>query len=260
MPASAEQRRSAILEQLERDQTIKVADLSKQFGVSQVSVRRDLEILERQGLLQRVHGGAVTTLNASLAQPPYLARARLHVKEKERIGRACAKMIRAGEHLILDSGSTALQVARSIPADLLNSGDLTVITASLPIVQTLGRWKGVQVIMLGGIYVPEHEVVVGPHAIETLRTLHADKLFLGTDDLTFSHGATTANVLEAEVNRAMAQAASQIIVAADNSKVGVIGLTTILPFSKIDTLVTDTEAPADFVAALREVGVEVILA
>lgn len=195
MPLSAEQRRTAILECLERDQIVKVAELSEQFGISQVSVRRDLDTLERQGLLQRVHGGAVAILHPSSAQPPYVARTRLQVEKKERIGRACAGMIRAGEHLILDSGSTALQVGRSLSRELLTAGNLTVITASLPIVHELGRWKGVQVIMLGGIYVPEHEVVVGPHTISILKTLHADKLFLGTDGLTLSHGATTANVL-----------------------------------------------------------------
>jgi len=259
MPTSAERRRSVILERLEREQAVEVADLSGEFGVSQVSVRRDLDVLERQGLLRRVHGGAVGLLDASLAQPPYAARARLRIKEKERIGRACAAMIRAGDHVILDSGSTALQVARSIPPDLLNSGNLTVITASLPIVQTLGRHKAVDVIVLGGIYVGEHEVMVGPHAIETLRMLHANKFFLGTDGLTFSHGATTANVLEAELNRAMAQASSQVIVASDSSKIGVIGLSTILPFSHIDMLVTDSAAPVDFVTALRDAGVEVVL-
>lgn len=260
MPTAAERRRSVILERLENGQAVAVAELSREFDVSQVSVRRDLDVLASQGLLRRVHGGARGLLDASLAQPPYAARARLRVKEKEHIGRACAAMIHAGDHVILDSGSTALQVARSIPPELLSSGNLTVITASLPVVHTLGRYKGVDVIVLGGIYVSEHEVMVGPHAIETLRTLHANKVFLGTDGLTFERGATTANVLEAELNRAMAQASSQVIVASDSSKIGVIGLSTILPFSEIDMLVTDSGAPQDFVAELREAGVEVILA
>jgi DeoR/GlpR family transcriptional regulator of sugar metabolism len=102
--------------------------------------------------------------------------------------------------------------------------------------------------------------VVGPQAIEALKGLHADKMFLGADGLTFSNGVTTANVLEAEVDRALVQSASRVIVVADSSKIGVIGLITIMPLDKISTLVTDEKAPRDFVDALRAQGVEVIIA
>jgi len=257
--ATVDARRAFILEELARNQIIKVSDLSERFGVSEVSIRRDLDRLERLGLLKRVHGGAMAIPNAALGQS-YAAKMRCHIEEKERIGRAAAQMIRKGNRLIFDSGSTVLQVARNISGDLLNSGNLTVITSSLPIVHELGSWKGVHLILLGGIYLPDYEVVVGPQTIANLNGLHADKVFLGTDGLTFSHGVTTANVLEAEVDRAMVQAASEVIVVADSGKVGVIGLITIIPVTKINKLITDAKAPSDFVAALQEQGVEVILA
>jgi DeoR/GlpR family transcriptional regulator of sugar metabolism len=259
MPQNADERRALILEHLARDQIVKVAELSDRFAVSEVSIRRDLDRLDRLGLLKRVHGGAVAIPNAALGQS-HVAKMRHHVEEKERIGRAAAQMIRYGDRLIFDSGTTVLQVARNISGDLLNAGNLTVITGSLPIVQELGPWKGLHLIVLGGIYLPDYQMIVGPQTIENLNGLHADKVFLGTDGLTFSHGVTTANMLEAEVDRAMVEAASEVIVVADSSKIGVIGLTTIIPVVKINKLITDDQAPSDFIAALQQQGVEVILA
>jgi DeoR/GlpR family transcriptional regulator of sugar metabolism len=258
MAFSADKRRELIVEALAREQVVRVADLSKRFDVSEVSIRRDLGRLEQLGLLKRVHGGAVAIPHIGLGDS-YAAKVRLHIEEKERIGRAAAGMIQEDDRLIFDSGTTVLQVARSLSGTLLNSGNLTVITGSLPIVRELGSWKGVHLILLGGIYLPEYEVVVGPQTIGNLEGLHADKMFLGTDGLTFAHGLTTANVLEAEVDRAMVKAVSEVIVVADSSKIGTVGLTTIMPLEEIDKLVTDCQAPADFVADLREQGVEVTL-
>ena len=168
-------------------------------------------------------------------------------------------MVTPGDRLILDSGTTTMQVAAHLSNNLLADGNLTVITASLSIVRQLGAHKGLHLIVLGGIYFPDYELMVGPQTIETLKSLHADKMFLGTDGLTFSQGLTTANVLEAEVDRAMVRAATEVIVVADSSKIGGIGLTTIMPLSGIHKLITDTDAPADFVARLRQLGIDVIL-
>lgn len=258
MPAPARKRRSIILEQLNRHHSVRVADLSLHLGVSEVSIRRDLQVLEEDGLLRRVHGGAValenTSLEASLAPQQILEH-----EKKERIGWAAAQLVHPGESLIFDSGSTPLQVACSLDGELLQSGNLTVITAYLPLMQVLGRWPGVHLIMLGGIYLPNYDILVGPQTIEQLKGLHADKVFLGTDGMTLSQGFTTANVLEAEVDRTMVQAANEVIVVSDSSKIGGIGLASIMPVSGIDKLITDTDAPPAFVAALRDLGIEVIL-
>jgi DeoR/GlpR family transcriptional regulator of sugar metabolism len=258
MNSVAEDRRSQIVAEVTRNRVVKIADLSKQFGISEVSIRRDLERLERLGLLKRVHGGAVVPPNPPVG--PVGSGASLKVTpEKERIGRTAAALIRPGDRLILDSGTTVLQVARSIPGDLLVSGKLTVITGSLPIVHELGAWKSLHLLLLGGIYLPDYQMVVGPQTIANLANLHADKMFLGADGMTFSHGVTTANVLEAEVDRAMVKAAREVILVADSSKIGGIGLTTIMPLTEVNKLITDEAAPADFVRALSERGVEVIL-
>lgn len=254
-----EERRSLIIQELERNHIVKVAELSDQLGVSQVSIRRDLDHLEARGLLRRVHGGAVSVSSNSLGNN---LRTKMQVQgeKKERIGQAAAEMIARGERVILDSGTTPLQVAKNLSRMLDdNFGNLTVITNSLPVVHTIGPRSSVHLILLGGIYLPEYQVVVGPQTIDHLKGLHADKMFLGTDGLTFSQGITTANVLEAEVDRAMVRASNEVIVVSDSSKIDVMGLVTIMPLTEIDILITDSDAPPDFVARLRDAGVEVIL-
>ncbi len=258
MDSITEKRRASIVEELQRHEVVKVAELSKCFGVSEVSIRRDMRHLEELGALERVHGGAIAVANGRAAGPATAARDP-RSEQKQRIGRAAAALVAPGDRLILDSGTTTLQVAAHLPTHPLATGHLTVITASLPIVRQLGARKGFHLIVLGGIYVPDYELMVGPQTIEALKGLHADKIFLGTDGLTFSQGITTANVLEAEVDRAMVRAATEVIVVADSSKIGGIGLATIMPLNGIHKLITDTDAPADFVARLRQMGIDVIL-
>jgi DeoR/GlpR family transcriptional regulator of sugar metabolism len=259
MASSADERRAAILEQIGSDQMVSVTELSQRFEVSEVSIRRDLDRLAQHGLLKRIHGGAVSISDAALDQS-YHAKIQRRIEEKECIGRAAAKLIRPSDQLIFDASTTAFQVARNISGDLLSSGNLTIITASLPIVVELGHWKGVHVILLGGVYLPEYKSFVGPQALSNLQGLYPDKAFIGTDGLTLSRGATGSNILEAEVDRAMAQSASEVILVADSSKIGQAGLTSIAPIEQIDRFVTDEGAPADFVKALSEQGTDVILA
>jgi DeoR family transcriptional regulator, fructose operon transcriptional repressor len=264
MDSITEKRRTQILERLSRQEPVKVAELSRRFGVSEVSIRRDMRHLEAAGLLKRIHGGAIAVSTAypggEPARPePGPQSPDPRIENKQRIGRAAAALIRRGDRLIFDSGTTPLQVAAHIAEDTLNTGNLTVITASLPIVRRLGVCKGLQLIVLGGIYLPESEAMAGPQTIDNLKSLHADKMFLGTDGLSFSEGLTTANVLEAEVEQAMLRATGEVIVVADSSKIGGVGLATIMPLTSINKLITDMGAPADFVARLRDQGVEVIL-
>ena len=253
----AAKRREMIVEQLARENVVRVAQLSETFGISEVSIRRDLEHLERKALLQRVHGGAVGVAAAAGGEQTPAATPQL--EEKRRIGRAAADLIRPGERVLFDSGTTVLEVARALGGDPPRAGSLTAITCSLPIVQELGRHRWVHMLLLGGIYLSDRRLVTGPQAIESLNNLHADKMFLGADGLTLSHGVTTATVLEAEVDRAMIRAADEVILVADSSKVGGIGLATILPLERVHKLITDTRAPAWFVESLRDAGVEVRL-
>ena len=259
MDTQADRRRHAILDELAQHQAVRVGELSQAFGVSEVSVRRDLSHLERQGLLRRIHGGAVPAPHVQAPSAQAVASTGAHAVEKASIGRAAAELVHPGDRLLFDSGTTVLEVARHLPSDLREAGNLTVITSSLPIVRELGPCKGIHLILLGGVFLPQYEVVVGPPTIAQLKELHADKLFLGADGLTFARGVTTANMLEAEVDRAAIAAASQVILVADSSKIGLIGLTTIMPLADVKKLITDGGAPPDFVGELRRQGVEVIL-
>ncbi|MGQ9626595.1 MAG: DeoR/GlpR family DNA-binding transcription regulator [Anaerolineae bacterium] len=255
---SAEERRAVIIEEIAKHHRVEVSTLSRKLGVSEVSIRRDLAFLEERGLLKRVHGGALA-LPLVRYEQSYREKEQQNIAEKERIGRAAARLIQENGKVILNSGTTVLQVARNISPQILQNGRLTVITNSLPIVRELGRWEGVQIILLGGLYLPNQDILVGPQALSALKGLHVERMFLGTDGLTISHGVTTSSLLEAEVDEAMTKAASEIIVVTDSSKIGCVGLVSIIPLNKIHKLITDQNAPPDFIAALEEMGVEVIL-
>ena len=252
------QRRSLIVDAIKRTDILKVSELSQLFGVTMVTIRRDLDILEKNGKLKRIHGGAVSV-------DPYdkskLFGSQDHETEliKERIGQAAAELISKSDKIIIDSGSTPLRVVNNISYNLLNNGSLTIITNSLPVCHSLRFEKGVNLIILGGLYLADYQLVVGPRTIDHLKTLNADKVFLGTDGLTFSQGVTTANVLEAEVSQEMVKVANQVIVVSDSSKIGQKGLASMVPLTEIHMLITDRNAPDDFVKQLREYGVEVIL-
>ncbi len=256
--ARADARRLAILEAIREDRVVHVSELSRRFGVSEVSIRRDLGKLEEYGLLNRVHGGAVM-VGAQTLDQSYDDKTKLHLEEKKRIGRAGAALVKPGDRIILDSGTTVLQVALEVAASSQDGEQTTAITSSLPAFRALATAKHVHLIVLGGIFLPAHQALVGPQTLANLQDLHADKLFLGTDGLSFGAGVTTSAVLEAEVSRAMVRSVDEVIVVADSSKIDRVGLSTIVPLTEITRLITDTEAPDGFVADLREQGVEVIL-
>jgi len=258
MTSSTEQRRASIIKELAHEQEVKVAELSKRFHVSAVIIRRDLERLESHGLLRRVHGGAVTVPRAIVGQAN-VTDFRSCTNEKERIGETAAQLIRRGDRIILDSGTTVLQLARHIRGDLLNEGNLTVITNSLHIVRELGPWAGVHLLLLGGIYLPQYDIVVGPTTVSILHELRVDKIFVGAKGITLGRGITTDNVLEAEADRAAVESAAEVILLADSTKIGVESMTTVVPLDRVHRFITDSGAPAAFVDALRERGIEVIL-
>jgi DeoR/GlpR family transcriptional regulator of sugar metabolism len=260
----ADARRRAIVEQLVQDQVVMVSDLSDRYGVSEVAIRRDLGSLEDQGLLRRIHGGAVALPSALPADGIsdhrcFLPAGAARSETKHRIGRAAAGLVRSGDRVIFDSGNTVLHVAHYVALGLTGTDVLTAVTSSLPAVSELSQNGSVHLIILGGVYLPQYQMVVGPQTIEQLHGLYADKFFLGADGLTFNYGLTASNVLEAEVDRVAVAAAAEVIVVADSSKIGVVGLTPIMPLAKMSRLVTDSGAPPDFVAALRENGIDVIL-
>jgi DeoR/GlpR family transcriptional regulator of sugar metabolism len=250
------ERRARILEMLREDGRVRVADLVRLLGVTDTSIRRDLACLEEEGKLRRVHGGAVA-LPADPRAERFSEKLSLRLAEKRRIAAAAAGMVEPGDVLIVDSGTTTLQVAASISAPLRTSGMLTIVTNSLPLVDELRTWPSPNVLLLGGFYLPDYQATVGPQATEQLGRISADKVFLGADGLTVAEGITTGHVLMADVDRLMAERARQVILTTDSSKLGRAGFATVIPIQKIHILITDHDAPPDVVAAIRAEGVEV---
>jgi len=256
MVLSAEDRRAQIVQWVASEGWANVGELARHFGVSEVSIRRDFEELEKQGFLKRVHGGALPVATHPQGDI-YSQRAGKRVEEKRRIGRAAAALLEANDSIILDSGSTVAEVARHIAAEASLAQHLRIITGSIPVVEALTPYPQAQLLLLGGIYLHQYRTVVGPQTLASLEGLHVDKMFMGSDGLTFEHGTTTANVLEAEVTRVMARAADKVIVVADSSKIGEVGFATVMPLQKIDILITDSGAPEKFVRELRAAGVDI---
>src|SRR5574341_1280352 len=250
MTSLADRRRFQILALLDSLRSASSRDLGDRLGISEAKIRKDLGYLEELGLLKRVQDGAVAIPHYLLGKE-HAAKMSLNREKKERIGQVAAGLIQAGESVILDSGTTPLQVAPPICSDLRLRGDLTIYTASLPIFHEIGSCPGIRLMLLGGIYLPEHAALIGPQTIRNLQGIQADKLFLGADGITLSKGVTTAGILEADVNQYMLQASKEVIVVADSSKIGTIGLVSLIHLEQVNTLVTDRDAPTDFLDAVR---------
>jgi DeoR/GlpR family transcriptional regulator of sugar metabolism len=255
---SAAERRSQIGQMVLEKGKVLVADLVDQFRVTETSIRRDLTLLEEGGRLKRVHGGAIPIPGSSRTDS-FAEKKELHIKAKERIGKVAAELIRPKDIVLLDSGTTTLQVVRHVPSVLRNSNMITLVTNSQPIAQEVLTWPSPNLTILGGLYLPDYQATVGPQTLAQLDELTADKVFLGADGVTLGSGATIANILMAEVDRKMADHSRQVILVTDSSKLGRVGFVPIKAMKSIHTLITDMNAPIDIIESIRELGVQVLL-
>jgi DeoR family transcriptional regulator, aga operon transcriptional repressor len=251
-----EERRQKSLELVEKQGRVTVDELGKRFAVSAVTVRGDLDSLDRSGALIRSHGGALKRASA-LQDSPIDVKETLHHGEKVRIGHAAAQMIRENETVMLDSGTTTAEVTRHMKFLKLKS--LTVITNALNIAMELANLSHVRVIMIGGILRQMSYSLVGPHAEHALRGLLADRLFLGVDGLDPEIGLSTPDVLEAQLNASMIRASREVIVVADSSKFQRRSLSVIAKLDSVHKVITDDRVSPEMVAALQAHGVEVIV-
>lgn len=256
---TARERREWIARLVDEDQRVSVADLTERFGLTDVSIRRDLMILEGEGRLRRIHGGAVSNA-AKLANGVYARKLRVHRDEKVRIGATAARLLQPGEVALFDSGTTVAQVAAQMPPVLRAARAFTAVTYSLAVVDEIGAWDAPHLVCLGGLYLPDYRAFVGPQTIAGLRELTADVIFLGCDGLTVESGLTTPHVLVAEVGAVATSRARRVIALADASKLGRQGFRPIVPLADVDLLITDTSADPARVDEIRAAGVEVLLA
>jgi len=256
---AARERRQVITDLLEQEGRVSVADLVARFGVTDVSIRRDLTILEDAGRLRRVHGGAVATAQNRL-DGGYATKARENRELKVRIGAAAAALIRQDHVVVFDSGSTVAQVAIHTPRALRRGSAITVVTNSLPVVEEISGWDGPHLVVLGGLYLPDHQALVGPQTVADLRELSADIVFVGCDGFSGDAGLTTPHVLVAEVGATMVARAGRVVAVADATKLGRRGFTPIAPLAAVNVLVTNAEADDAQLQVARDAGIEVILA
>jgi DeoR family transcriptional regulator of aga operon len=249
-----EERRRAILEIMNRDGRVLVTELSQQFQTSQVTIRKDLELLHEQRHLHRTHGGALPSRDGALEDPTLREKEQLHRKDKVHIASAAARLVNEGQVVILDSGTTTTAVARA----LRNFHNLTIVTNAVNIAAELVGTR-VDVILTGGTLRKNSFSLVGPIAEETLRHLSADTLFLGVDGFDVHYGLTTPNLLESKVNRVMVEVAKRVIVVCDSSKFGRRSLSRIGPTSVVHQVITDHGIPKSDSRVLHKAGVEVTL-
>ena len=250
-------RRSKITELVRQQGAVRVGDLAEEFQVSEVTIRNDLEQLEKEGQLVRDRGGAIAgsvTPITSLARLDQ--RATLNQDEKRRIGRAAAKLVNPGDTIILDAGTTTLEVARAVTGIT----PLTVVTNALDIACELTARSEAGVILLGGTISREAGSTLGAHTEHHLGEFVAQKLFLGTQAFDLEHGLTDTTIEIAQAKRAMVRAARQVILLTDSSKWQRSGFIKVVPLKEIDTIITDTNLPADAREAIERLGVELILA
>jgi len=252
----ARQRQELILDQVRTTGGVRVGDLVESLGVSDMTVRRDIEALTRRGLVARVHGGATAVAARSAEEPGFAAKSSLRTAQKAAIARAAAALVEPGASVAVSGGTTTYAVAcelRAVP-------DLTVVTNSVPVADLLHREGGSQsVVLTGGERTPS-DALVGPVAVAALRMLHVDWLFLGVHGVDDRAGFTTPNLVEAETNRALIASARRVVVTADSSKWGVVGLSSIARLHEVDVLVTDDGLDPEAARLLRSKVGRLVLA
>ena len=249
-----EERRRAIVDFVNQNGRALVRELARKFGSSEITIRRDLEQLHERGQIYRTHGGALPIRAGSESDRDLTQRELQHPREKLKIAAAAARMIKEGQSIILDSGSTTTAVARV----LRDFKQLTVITNAINIAGELAGSR-VDVILTGGMLRKNSYSLVGPIAEESLRRLKADVLFLGVDGFDTSSGVSTPNLLEAQLNRLMVSIAARVVAVCDSSKFGRSSLSSIVPISDIHGVITDKQIPRSDLRALKKAGLEIVL-
>jgi DeoR/GlpR family transcriptional regulator of sugar metabolism len=252
----ARQRQELILDAVRTTGGARVSELVERLGVSDMTVRRDIDVLATRGLVTRVHGGA-TAAGSSVDEPGFAAKSGLHTAAKQAIAAAAAALIEPGASVALSAGTTTHAVASA----LLTVPRLTVVTNSLRVAEVLHESPrdDLTVVLTGGERTPS-DALVGPVAVAALRRLHVDWLLMGVHGMDAEAGFTTPNLVEAETNRALVASARRVAVVADNSKWGVVGLSTIATLDEVDVVVTDDGLEEDARKILQSSCARLVLA
>ena len=243
-------RHELILRTVRTEGSATISGLAESLGVSIATVRRDLVQLDEEGLLKRVYGGAATVEDRD---EPFADVAAVRADEKDAIARRCADLVKDGETVLLDIGTTAHRVARQ-----LRGRSLTVITSSLAVVEELQDEETVQLVLLGGVLRRDYRSLIGFLTEDNLRQVHADRLFLGTSGVRPDGQVMDTTVVEVPVKRAMIAASDHVVLVADVGKFPGTGMSRVCGPEELNTVVTNVAADDKTKTALREAGVTVL--
>lgn len=252
---SIAERHKYILDTLNKEGFVKVIDIAKQLDVTTVTVRKDLKLLEEKGLLYRTHGSA-SPANPHMSDRNVLEKEKIKPEEKKQIGIAASQLIGKNDSIIINSGSTICAFAEQIEPD----ESLMVVTSSIKATFILSERENINILQLGGMFRKRSMSVISNYTIGFLDDITCSKLFLGVDGIDLDYGVTTSNIEEAELNKAMMNAALKTIVLCDSSKFGRKGFGKICNLDKIDTIITDSGISPSTKRLIEEQGVEVIIA
>jgi DeoR/GlpR family transcriptional regulator of sugar metabolism len=250
-----QERREQITALLEREGRVSVVDLSQRFHLSQATIRSDLDSLAAQGILVRTHGGAIASDRSDL-ELSLDVRRRIHSTQKQRIGAVAAALVEDGEAIVLDASTTALSLAHQIKG----RRELTVITNCLVTAAALLGAPGITVLMPGGFLRRDSVSLVGSNGNNFIKQFNLQRGFFGAKGLTLEEGLTEVDNAEVAIKRDLVTYVKQVIALVDSSKWGRVGFASFASIDQIDCVITDEGAPPDMVAALREAGVDVIIA
>ena len=253
------ERRRRILEIVQQSGSKTVAELCGLFDVSEMTIRRDLRDLDRDGALRRVHGGAVSNLGRSF-EPAYPIRSTRNIELKEAIGRKAAELVVEGDSIALDVGTTTLEIAKA----LHGKRNLTILTASIPIaneiVSNRSLTSDVRLILTGGIVRSGELSMIGHIATGTYSVYHVDKAFIAVGGISLEDGLTEYNIDDALVKESLIQSAHQNIVVADSSKFGRTTFTSVAPLSLVNTIITDSQISTETLHSFQDSGIEILIA
>ena len=249
------ERQKKIVRALRPDRAIPLGELALEIGVSESTLRRELIPLVEDGLVDRQTGKLLPGYSAEV-ETPLVVRTTINADEKKRIAKAALELVSNGETIFVAGGTTTLEFACLLPGQR----QLTVVTNALPVANVLVSQRGIKLVVLGGEVRRGEQTMHGHLTVFGCQELRADKLFYGVEGISLEHGVTHSQLVEVSTDRALISACRETILLADHTKFGKVASALVTPLAQVQRIVTGSELPAEFVAGLQAVGVQVILA
>lgn len=250
----ADERRYEILRTINHKGYVKIKELSNEFGTSEMTIRRDLDILEKNGLVERLHGGAVFSQGKVGNETHFEKRQSDNLPNKQAIALYASHLIAEGDCIAIDIGTTAFELAKIVSG----YSNLTVITASIPVVNELMVSESISVISTGGEVSRRDKSLVGNDAVRTINEYVLDKVFLSVAGISLNHGFTLFSRHDTFIKRALVARTNKVVVLADSTKFGLTRHSFLMDISKADLVITDTGIPVNYLTELRSIGVQVV--